>query len=838
VKVRPIERALFVAILLSECFVVRAEQQPDAVVNSSQASQAAQVSPVTSGASAANVALVLRPTEHPRVPRDLSQLWMAPEKGRVRTAAQANLATAIKFEADGSHAKALTLLSNPATAQKGPLAAYVEYYKGLAQLHSGQAAAARATFQGMQALEMTGFLVEASALREAECDDELGDYAAAIIVYERLAAMKTTAPEEVLTRLAKAAKALGDEEKARAAFERVYYEYPFSEQSAAAADELGNDPIVPGNPRVRRELARAERLFAARQYTPARAEFERLRNAVQGDDRDLVRLRLAEADFHLKRFKAARDGVRPYIDGGPRQSEALYFYALSLRELDDRSQYLTLLRRVISDFPADRWAEEALNNLATTYIREDQDDLADRTFRDLYERFPKGKYAERAAWKIGWKAYRNKDYRETAYVFSRASGDFPRSDYRPSWLYWAGRAHEALGEKAQAQARYTVAALDYQNSYHGRLALARLDTRLPERRLVISGRGAATPAAADDAAPASSLPPNAAVVRELLVAKIYEQAIDELRYAQSLWGDSSPIGATIAWTYREQGKAETGSQQFSLYRGAINLMKRAYPQYLAAGGEQLPRDILRVIYPIAFWDLIQKNSLEHGLDPYLVAALAAQESTFVANIRSPAKATGVLQLASATARQYAKRLDMKWSSSILTDPEANIRIGTAYLADKIREFGDLHLVLASYNAGERPVYRWLGERPGMTKEEFIDDIPYPETQGYVRKILGTAEDYRRIYGSAAGLAGDDEIPRGIAVEAASDVDPSLTTRRSSAARPAAAAKPEAVKPPPVAKARPVAKKKAAVSSTKKKASVTARKKPAAATSARMRRRPA
>ena len=120
----------------------------------------------------------------------------------------------------------------------------------------------------------------------------------------------------------------------------------------------------------------------------------------------------------------------------------------------------------------------------------------------------------------------------------------------------------------------------------------------------------------------------------------------------------------------------------------------------------------------------------------------------------------MLQLATPTAKQYAKRLDMKWSSRLLTDPEANIRIGTAYLADKIREFGDLHLVLASYNAGERPVYRWLGERPGLSKEEFIDDIPYPETQGYVRKILGTAEDYRRLYGSAAGLPPTTRFRRG------------------------------------------------------------------------------
>ncbi len=67
------------------------------------------------------------------MPRELSQFWMAPDKGRVRTAAQANLATAIKFENDGDHAKALTLLTNPATKQDGPLAMYAEYYKGLAR---------------------------------------------------------------------------------------------------------------------------------------------------------------------------------------------------------------------------------------------------------------------------------------------------------------------------------------------------------------------------------------------------------------------------------------------------------------------------------------------------------------------------------------------------------------------------------------------------------------------------------------------------------------------------------------------------------------------------------
>ena len=98
-------------------------------------------------------------------------------------------------------------------------------------------------------------------------------------------------------------------------------------------------------------------------------------------------------------------------------------------------------------------------------------------------------------------------------------------------------------------------------------------------------------------------------------------------------------------------------------------------------------------------------------------------------------------------------MKLPYSPRLLTNPEANIRMGTAYFADMVKEFGDLHLALASYNAGERPVRRWMAERPGLARDEFIDDIPFPETQNYVKKILGTAEDYRRSTGPDGAVAG-------------------------------------------------------------------------------------
>ena len=64
----------------------------------------------------------------------------------------------------------------------------------------------------------------------------------------------------------------------------------------------------------------------------------------------------------------------------------------------------------------------------------------------------------------------------------------------------------------------------------------------------------------------------------------------------------------------------------------------------------------------------------------------------------------------------------------------------------MRQFGGAAYALAGYNAGEHRVVRWRAERPGLPIDEWIDDIPFPETQNYVKRILGTAEDYRRLYG--------------------------------------------------------------------------------------------
>jgi soluble lytic murein transglycosylase len=154
-----------------------------------------------------------------------------------------------------------------------------------------------------------------------------------------------------------------------------------------------------------------------------------------------------------------------------------------------------------------------------------------------------------------------------------------------------------------------------------------------------------------------------------------------------------------------------------------------------------------------------------------------------------------MQLLPSTGRQYAKSLGLskRFSISMLTTADTNINMGTAKFADLVRQFGGAHYALASYNAGENRIARWIAERPGIDQDEWIDDIPFPETQNYVKRILGQAEDYRKLYSgpSATGAdAGDAKPAVGSSNEppAAKKASGSATKKATPAKKKAAAKK--------------------------------------------------
>src|SRR5258708_34872829 len=90
----------------------------------------------------------------------------------------------------------------------------------------------------------------------------------------------------------------------------------------------------------------------------------------------------------------------------------------------------------------------------------------------------------------------------------------------------------------------------------------------------------------------------------------------------------------------------------------MNGIKGGDREYMGGGGERVPADILRVLFPVNYWPLIPRYSEERKLDPFMMAALIAQESTFTADAKSAANAYGLMQIIPSTGRQYARTLHL------------------------------------------------------------------------------------------------------------------------------------------------------------------------------------
>jgi hypothetical protein len=151
---------------------------------------------------------------------------------------------------------------------------------------------------------------------------------------------------------------------------------------------------------------------------------------------------------------------------------------------------------------------------------------------------------------------------------------------------------------------------------------------------------------------------------------------------------------------------------------------------------------------VPFVDLVcpvmQQQADARGLPPMVFVRLIGKESRFNPSAVSPKGAQGIAQFMPATADERGLQDPF--------EPFQAIRHSASLLADLKREFGNVGLAAAAYNAGAERVRNWLGGRSGLPAE----------TEAYVFFVTGRAADEWKL--------AETDVPPSLVVKSADVVE--------------------------------------------------------------------
>lgn len=357
-------------------------------------------------------------------------------------------------------------------------------------------------------------------------------------------------------------------------------------------------------------------------------------------------------------------------------------------------------------------------------------------------------YAE-AEWLAGWIALRFANDPKTALGhFERLFDNVRYPVSRARAAYWAGRAAAALDQRQGARRWYRQAS-EYVTTYYGHLA--RLEA------LAIGGLTHSRIPAPPRPSPAEKrafYEDEVVRVVRLMGALGLNEEIDPFVRKLSLRAETPAQHVLVAEIAIEAGRQDlavrTGRR--AIREGVISLAT-AYPTTPPVSAAVL--------------NGAEGSELEK-VETALILSIMRQESGFKPTATSHAGARGLMQIMPATARTVARKVGVPYSRQRLReDPDYNLRLGRAYLADLLERFdGSKVLSLVAYNAGPNRADRWVREygdprRPEVDMIDWIEMIPFSETRNYVQRVLENLYIYRQLLEDIdpdAGLARDLHLP--------------------------------------------------------------------------------
>jgi soluble lytic murein transglycosylase len=677
-------------------------------------------------ATAVLISLVLTPFAAEASPRRLGQAFFALEIG--------------------NHELAYRIASK-LQAQKFVNPDYVHYVAGQSAFALGQLDAALERFEILRGMRDSRFQRWA-AWRAADIQFQLGRIKAAREAYWDLVNQAGNRPDEDVGlarfRIAMADKEKGEKDKAIPEFVRFLTLHPRHPMEDPALAELR--ALLPDSSdvlSVENRLDRAELLSAEKHWHEAIVELNQLPDTLDKDQavrRDFVLgMTLYRMRRHYERSAELLLGV--YREKGARAAEALFHGTRALSRADKDKEAIAGYQQVVKEFPKSEWAAEASFLIGWLQFNLGNFKESLPLLQASRKQFPRSSFALDALWYEGMALFLLGQYAEALPIFTTLSGK--RGDLIPDkGSYWKARTLFLLGKKEDANAEYQKLVGEYPLGWYALLAQA----RLREQKIAVKPFGQKP----RDPKQAPALPgkfprkmardPLLRSVDELITADMFDEAAAELRRGESSFLKRQPRQAALA-------------ALFERYR-RVKDYNRPWMLALVQGGDRAldapPQGNARIwwqyAYPLAYRPLIEKWR-DLGKSPkYYLYAIMHKESGFHPATHSYADARGLLQMIPPTTLRVADALGIEYTDDMLFDPEQNIRTGSWYIGRLLEKFkGQIPLGSGAFNAGPRPIMRWLEQYKNRPIDEFVELVPYTQTRNYMRRVTSLYARYLYLY---------------------------------------------------------------------------------------------
>ena len=333
-------------------------------------------------------------------------------------------------------------------------------------------------------------------------------------------------------------------------------------------------------------------------------------------------------------------------------------------------------------------------------------------FKDLYLKYPHSRYVDDALSQIFLETIRKREYHNAKKIGQDFLNKFKNSELTPMVMYWMGRLAEKQHDYKDYMSYYKSVIAKYPDNYYAYRAYLRMNhTPGPIITDYIKEQ--------DVVYPYKSVPP---IIKELVDLSDYD-VLEELA------GDDEFLKS---WIYYQKGD----------YPKSVVTARNAMDKILVKPDKYDVR--WRLVYPLHFYDSVKKFAEISGNNPPLMLSIVREESYFNPSAKSAVGAIGLMQLMPATASEIAMKRGVK--KFTLYNPEQNVMLGNCYYSFlKTYLSGSDVSSIAAYNGGIGSVNGWKKNIYYNDTDEFVEQIPYPETKYYVKKVFRSYWNYIRIY---------------------------------------------------------------------------------------------